>query len=202
MPGWMMNSDTSTEAPGFQPWQLFTLAGLVGATLAVFFAQGQPPAVVILISLVALSAAAVGVAALHVVRPLAWTSTPDRPASVGGRTRAALEREKTLALRSIKELEFDRAMGKLSDRDFNEMSQRLRVRAARLLRQLDAGSDYRAAIERDLALRAESRSAGPAEGNPHDSVAAAANPCTDCGSLNDGDARYCKACGTSLAGRQ
>ena len=41
---------------------------------------------------------------------------------VGGRARAALEREKTLVLRSIKELEFDHAMGKVSDEDFAEMA--------------------------------------------------------------------------------
>ena len=64
---------------------------------------------------------------------------------VGQRTRAALEREKLLTLRAIKELEFDRAMGKLSDEDWQEMSGRLRARAARLIRQLDAGAGYRAA---------------------------------------------------------
>ena len=37
---------------------------------------------------------------------------------VGERTRAALEREKMLTLRAIKELEFDRAMGKMSEEDF------------------------------------------------------------------------------------
>ena len=72
---------------------------------------------------------------------------------VGQRTRVALEREKMLTLRSIKELEFDRAMGKLSDADWQEMSGRLRARAARLMRQLDAGAGYRDQIERDLAKR-------------------------------------------------
>ena len=72
---------------------------------------------------------------------------------IGQRTRVALEREKMLALRSIKELEFDRAMGKLSDDDLQEMSGRLRARAARLMRQLDAGAGYREQIERDLAKR-------------------------------------------------
>jgi hypothetical protein len=72
---------------------------------------------------------------------------------VGQRTRVALEREKMMALRSIKELEFDRAMGRLSDEDWREMSGRLRARAARLMRQLDAGSGYRAQIERELTKR-------------------------------------------------
>ena len=72
---------------------------------------------------------------------------------IGERTKAALEREKMLALRAIKELEFDRAMGKLSDEDWREMSGRLRGRASRLMRQLDAGAGYRDQIERDLAKR-------------------------------------------------
>ena len=90
---------------------------------------------------------------------------------IGQRTRVALEREKMLALRSIKELEFDRAMGKLSDSDWHEMSGRLRARASRLMRQLDAGSGYRDQIERDLAKRlgtaaAPSDAAGRAGSTP------------------------------------
>ena len=83
------------------------------------------------------AAALVGLAALRALRPL-FSPEGDRTAMVGERTRAALEREKLLTLRAIKELEFDRAMGKLSDDDFQEMSTRLRARAARLMRQLDA----------------------------------------------------------------
>ena len=72
---------------------------------------------------------------------------------LGGRTRAALEREKALTLRSIKELEFDRAMGKVSDVDFAEMAARLRSKAAGLIQRLDAGSTYREQIDRELARR-------------------------------------------------
>ena len=62
------------------------------------------------------------------------------------RARAALEREKALVLRSLKELEFDQAMGKLSATDFDEMGGRLRARAIALMKQLDAGgSGYREA---------------------------------------------------------
>src|SRR4029077_4800396 len=89
---------------------------------------------------------------LRMVRPLV-TAQDDRTSMVGHRTRAALEREKALTLRAIKELEFDRAMGKLSDSDWHEMSGRLRARATRLMRQLDAGDGYRERIERDLSKR-------------------------------------------------
>src|SRR5215470_14237599 len=90
----------------------------------------------------------VGLAVLRTVRPLVF-GDEDRTVMIGQRTRAALEREKMLVLRSIKEMEFDRAMGKLSDADWQEMSSRLRSRATGLMRQLDDGG-YRGQIERDL----------------------------------------------------
>ena len=98
------------------------------------------------------TAALVGLAALRTLRPLV-SPDDDRTVMIGQRTRVALEREKMLALRSIKELEFDRAMGKLSDADWQEMSGRLRARAGRLMRQLDAGAGYREQIERELEKR-------------------------------------------------
>src|SRR5262249_60516537 len=106
----------------------------------------------------------VGLAVVRVLRPLV-SADEDRTPMIGHRTRAALEREKMLALRSIKELEFDRAMGKLSAADFDEMSGRLRTRAARLMRQLDAGGGYRAQVEAELQRRMEGQAgAGRAGG--------------------------------------
>src|SRR5205814_5405208 len=107
---------------------------------------------ILLLGVLMASTALVGIAALRAVRPLV-SPEDDRTSMIGHRTRAALEREKMLALRSIKELEFDRAMGKLSDADWQEMSGRLRARAAGLMKQLDAGAGYREQIERDLVKR-------------------------------------------------
>jgi membrane protease subunit (stomatin/prohibitin family) len=120
------------------------------------------------------------------VRPLVFGDV-DRTAMVGQRTRIALEREKTLVLRTIKELEFDKAMGKLSDADFQEMSGRLRARATRLMRQLDAGG-YRAQVEQDLAKRLGEVVA----------EAQAARFCPSCGTQRDADAKFCKSCGAKL----
>src|SRR5687768_11659926 len=136
-----------------QPWQLFTLAGLIGATVVVFVSTGQTPAGIILLSLTIFTAAVVGVAAWRTLSPLIGSDERIGAQVLGGRTRAALEREKTLVLRSIKELEFDHAMGKVSDKDFAEMSARLRARATRLMRQLDAGSTYREEIEKEISKR-------------------------------------------------
>jgi hypothetical protein len=197
MPIWntdsTMSSETSTSARGasdttdqrLQPWQFFVLAALGCATAATFMARGQGLTAVILLSLLMAGAAFVGLAALRAVRPLV-TSEDDRTVMIGQRTRAALEREKLLALRAIKELEFDRAMGRLSDEDFKEMSGRLRTRAARLIRQLDAGAGYREQIERDLAKRIG------------ESKTTAVRTCAACSTANDRDARFCKNCGTKL----
>ena len=108
--------------------------------------RGQGVTTVLLLSVLMLTTALVGLAVLRTVRPLV-TTQEDRTPMIGERTRAALEREKMLALRTIKELEFDRAMGKISDDDYREMSARLRARATRIMRQLDAGAGYRAQIE-------------------------------------------------------
>jgi hypothetical protein len=176
----------------FQPWQFFVLAALGCATAVTFVARGQGITSVILLSIIMGTAGIVAMAALRAVRPLVSTQD-DRTAMIGHRTRAALEREKLLALRAIKDLEFDRAMGKLSETDWHEMSSRLRARAARLMRQLDAGTSYREQIERDVAKRLGERAAAAPV-----SAASAGHFCTQCGARNETDARFCKNCGQKL----
>ena len=217
-----MSSETSIEsqgaADGLHPWQLFTLAGLIGATIVVFVSRGQTASGIILLSLIIFTAAIVGVATWRTLAPLAGRDEPTGPQILGGRTRAALEREKALVLRTIKELEFDRAMGKVSDKDFAEMSTRLRARATGLIRQLDAGVGYRETIEREIAKRVKSNPVGRATpphragapGEPErarptsGSVASVsvASACAACGTHNDPDARFCKNCGARLEAGQ
>jgi hypothetical protein len=74
----------------------------------------------------------------HLIAPL--VSERRRRRTVGAATLAALRAEKALALRTIKELEFDRAMGKVSEADFDEMAGRLRARALRVMEQLEGES--------------------------------------------------------------
>jgi hypothetical protein len=193
-----LKPDTTVAAdPGLQPWQFFVLAALGCATAVTFMARGQGPTAIVLLGVLMGTAALVGYAMLRALRPLV-TAEEDRTVMVGERTRVALEREKLLTLRSIKELEFDRAMGRLSDEDWNEMSGRLRARAARLMKQLDAGVGYREQIEKDLAKRIE----GDARLQPQPVPTAIADRlCASCQTGNDADAKFCKACGQPLAGR-
>jgi len=194
----MMSSEISTERPeSLHPWQLFTLAGLLGATVVVFFSRGQTPVAIILLSCAIFAAAYIGVTALRTALPLAGSLPEETPEALGDRGRAALEREKTLVLRSIKELEFDRGMGKVSEKDYAEMLARLRARASRLMRQLDAGSLYQEQIAREVEKLLPKASAAPAE-TPHPAAAQVANACTACAAANDPDAKFCKNCGARL----
>jgi hypothetical protein len=174
---------------GIQPWQFFVLAALGCATAVTFLVRGQGVTVVLLVSVLMAATALVGIAALRAVRPLV-AAHDDRTVVIGERTRATLERDKTLTLRAIKDLEFDRAMGKLSEEDFREMGGRLRARAARLIKQLDAGAGYRDQIERDLLKRL-----GP---GGEKATAQETPACAACGTGNDRDAKFCKNCGARL----
>jgi len=176
-----------------QPWQFFVLVALACATAVTFMARGQGAVAVILLSVLMGTAALAGLAALRTFLPL-FTRQEERTQVIGERTRASLEREKKLALRAIKELEFDRAMGKLSEEDFREMSGRLRQRATRLIQQLDAGAGYRDRIERDLAKRLGEK---PADAKTQARTSAGLS-CAQCSTVNDSDARFCKGCGAKL----
>jgi hypothetical protein len=187
---------------GLQPWQFFVLTGLGCATAITFLVRGQGVTTVVLVGVLMATAILVGIAALRTLRPLV-SADEDRVAMVGGRTRAALEREKHLTLRAIKELEFDHAMGKLAESDFTDMSGRLRARAARIMRQLDAGTGYRTQIEKDLAARLQparyaeddAERSGKAVAERH---ASAERSCASCATVNDADAKFCKGCGAKL----
>jgi hypothetical protein len=71
--------------------------------------------------------------------------------SPGASSRAELREDKRRLLRAIKELEFDHAMGKLSDEDFREIGDRYRLRAIEVLRSLDEGGELHPQLAEHLA---------------------------------------------------
>ena len=170
-------------APGVHVGPFFLIVALSVSIIAFLVLRGQPLAALTLIAITLVGAGLTAAAMYRTVAPLGG-DLPEDAAMVGGRTRAALERDKALTLRAIKELEFDRAMGKVSDADYAEMRDRLRARAVRLMTQLDGAAMYRAQIERD-ALDAAGSTAVP-------------SACAACGTPNDTDARFCKQCGKAI----
>jgi hypothetical protein len=66
-------------------------------------------------------------------------------------TLAELREDKRRLLRAIKELEFDHAMGKLSDEDFREIGDRYRLRAIEVLRLLDESGELHPQLAEHLA---------------------------------------------------
>jgi ribosomal protein L40E len=211
---------SDADDAGFKPWHFFVLASLAAATVAVVMSRQASPEHLILISATIGAAGLAGAAVYRMLAPLAVHDAALLNQRQSERARTALEREKALVLRSIKELEFDRAMGKVSNRDFDEMAARLRGRAMMLIKQADeGGAGYRELIERELSGRLAAR--GRTTGTQQSDVSAALEPdaaddraprasaadrvdangdrvCTDCGTANDVDAAFCKRCGTRL----
>jgi hypothetical protein len=158
-------------------WQIYMLLGIVAAAVAVWVTSHTHPAALIFLSASVLAA---GVVALAVHRAVAALLGRGGDIEVvPPRRREILEKEKALVLRSIKELEFDRAMGKIGDADFSEIDSRLRARALVLMQ--------------DLERAAPAKRAAPI-GSQHKT-----RPCPACGTANDFDARFCKQCGNALS---
>ena len=224
-----MSSATSTKTlpaakpsdDGFRITHFFILLSLVAATVAVMMARPSAPANLIITSLTIGAAGVAAIAFYRTVAPLLDSRRDEEREPLSARLRADLEREKALTLRSIKELEFDRAMGKLSQQDFDEMAGRLRARAMGIMKQLDAGAAvYRQEIERELAARIGGGASampvmpdlkfGPtSDGKPDLKVRPTSDGRPDlqvrhcaCGGANDTDAKFCKYCGAKLTGAQ
>ena len=198
-------SHDATEDQGFQATHVFTLLALLAATIAVVMARPSAPENLILTSLTIGAAALAALCFYRVLAPLVAPHLDVEHQPLSERMRLELEREKALTLRSIKELEFDKAMGKVSPQDFDDMAARLRARALGLMRQLDEGSTpYRDVIEKELAARLgrTPSAARPTASGPELDLGRPANQapgaCT-CGTANDADARFCKNCGARLA---
>jgi hypothetical protein len=204
-----MNSETLTEQParegaGLTPWQFFLLLAMLGATAAVITARDTHPAALLLLSAAVISAGFVAVALHRALGALLGRQGPSmsRPA---GRTRQLLEEDKALVLRSIKELEFDRSMGKVSEADFQEIGGRLRSRALALMQQIEGLDDRH---EAGPTASTEAGPLGPAPGRAPDlkvrppsevtGPRRRSRACTSCATASDADAKFCKQCGARL----
>src|SRR5688500_18360152 len=180
----------STSSSSLKPWQFFLTASFIGAAAAVWLAPPAESVALIFMSL-AIFAAGASATALHAMLT-AFSGRTAPETGVSGSVRETLEREKLLTLRSLKDLEFDKAMGKVSAADAAPMEARLRERAMMIMRDLDSREALRARIEADFAARAQDSHLTAAM---PDAVRREPLSCASCATVNDPDAKFCKACG-------
>lgn len=154
---------------------------MVAATAAVIVSRQTHPVALLVLSGAVMASGLVGLAIHRALAGFAGDARDSAATVVGDRQREALLRDKALILRSIKELEFDRATEKVSDADFREMNARLRARALSLMEALERG-----------------RAPTPVKKVRPAPAAAAVPGCASCGTLNDPDATFCKRCGRRL----
>jgi hypothetical protein len=192
----------------FRASHFFTLASLMAATAAVIMSRRSTPEHLVLVSVTIAAAGLAAAGFYRVLSPLVGEAELRTFEPLSARARAVVEREKLLVLRAIKDLEFDRSMGKVSPADFELMAARLRARALSLMKQIDEdGSGYRSIIERELqarlAAQASDRAVAVVEPvEPVETVettAALIPGACACGTANDPDAVFCKRCGSKLA---
>jgi hypothetical protein len=135
----------------------------------------------------AVAAALVGLAALWLaLRPLLG---PPRPPDPVEEPPDQEETPKGVALLALKEIEFDRETGKLSDADYQHLKAKYTAEALEALRaeeEAGAPGDIEAMIAHRVRAR---RSAAAAPGAP---------ACLSCGPRPEPDAMYCSSCGGRL----
>ena len=152
-------------------------------------------------ALEAIAAALVGAAVIWLVlQPLIAPARPKPPVF------EPLDPEETpkgVALAALKEIEFDRETGKLSDEDYALLKARYTSAALEALRAESAEEAARAApgsgggvgdVEAMIAARVRALRSAATSAPPN------AIPCPDCGPRPEADAVFCSSCGRRLLG--
>ena len=113
-----------------------------------------------------------------------------RPSSSGVQVQELVERQGQL-YSAIKDLEFDKALGKLSAGDFEDLRRELEKEALRVIERLDQARDssgtrtMRESIEADILALRQNRLKPPAL-------------CPNCAAPRQEKDRFCSNCGTHL----
>ena len=187
----------SAKASALKPWQFFLTASFIGAAVVIWLAPPASPVALLFASLAVFAAGACAVALHGVLTALAGKSPAEMV--ITATVRESLEREKLLTLRALKDLDFDKAMGKVSDADAAPMEARLRERAMAIMRQLDSRDGVRERVERDVAARQAPDSRLQTPGLEPGARSLEPVQCASCATANDPDANFCKSCGARLA---
>jgi cytochrome c-type biogenesis protein CcmI len=161
--------------------------------------------------MVAMLAAALIIAgvALFVAAPLTAGAHPARRKNARDADFERLEHERSLAVQGLRELEFDREMGKLADADYESLKAGLEDRALAAMQGLDKQREdaRRSSVVRELPPAPAPAAEPVRRGEPAPvlvlrSDAGARAPhvrfCPQCGTRTLKDARFCAECGVAL----
>jgi hypothetical protein len=108
------------------------------------------------------------------------------------------EEQKRAVLSALKDLEYERSVGKIAETDYQELLHRYRAEAKRLLRSMDEES--KPMRDRAEAYVAKELGKPAGEQKPsHTPSDTKSNACPDCQTVNDADALFCKKCATRLS---
>lgn len=171
--------------------------GLVGLTVAGALTVGLVAGVASAF-LVLVTGALLGSILLvwHSLRTIAGDAEvdPALDAATAHAPSTALAERKIRALRALKDIEQDHAVGKIDDTDFKSLDAEYRSRAKEVIREMDAKLDpYREKAEALVRTHLEKRAASRATDDD------APAGCPSCDTTNDADATFCKKCGTKLS---
>ncbi len=158
---------------------------IAGVVLAVVMGvlQGLGPAVLVLASLALLGVIALLSAS---VRSLSGDTPLTLDEAVGLGAPSAEEEQKRAVLRALKDLEYERSVGKISEEDYREFSARYREEARRLITKVDETlAASHALAERLLAERVASAGLSDAAPQSAASTAAAADAASSRGLAPD-----------------
>jgi hypothetical protein len=150
----------------------------------------------------ALAAAVIGVIALWLIlQPLL---TPARRLPLPSEPIDPEETPKGVALSALKEIEFDRETGKLSDQDYEELKRRYTVAALEALRadsEVSAPEPASDDIESLVAARVRALrfALGSISSDDPGTPASSALVCASCGPRPEPNAVFCSTCGRVVA---
>ncbi len=127
------------------------------------------------------------------IRTLAGDLPPSLEDALAMASPVAAEQQKRAVLRALRDLEYERTMGKISEPDYAVLRDRYRAEGKRLLKALDDDlGPLRSKAETYIAQQTGGVVASPpAERNRHQ--------CQQCSTVNDRDALFCKKCGAKLS---
>jgi len=171
--------------------------GSIVAAVAVGFAYGLGTAILVLAGGLLLGIIAI---LWESVRTLSGDAPITLEEAIELGSPSGAEEQKRAVLQALKDLQYERSVGKVSDGDYEELSRRYREEAKRLLRAFDEDlaplrAKAQAYIDAELGRPAAQPSASPAD-------AKSKRACPSCHLDNDLDAAFCKKCGTNLDAKE